>query len=115
MMRETGSGPRQPRFDDRTIAAQARQTSPRHDIALPAVSEQALFDSLSARLGGGGLPAVGRVELPAQLLDLMPTIIDLAGLEAELPYQGESLAVSCEGERNGSLPEHKIQAEPSYL
>lgn len=51
--------------------------------------------------GGGGLPAIGRVDLPAQLLDLMPTLVELAGLEASLPYQGESLAPVMRGRDGG--------------
>jgi choline-sulfatase len=50
---------------------------------------------LLARLPGG--PQARTVETPVSLIDLLPTILDLAGVEERLPYDGRSLLPLLEG------------------
>ena len=50
-----------------------------------------------ARLPGG--EQARTVETPVSLIDLLPTILDLAGVEERLPYDGRSLLPLIEGQR----------------
>lgn len=51
-----------------------------------------------------GLPAAGRVEALASLLDVAPTLLDLAGLGTGSAMHGESLVPLLEGRAGGSRP-----------
>jgi arylsulfatase A-like enzyme len=49
---------------------------------------------------------------PVSLIDIVPTILDFAGIPTATPLPGRSLRPALEG--SGSLPEHMIYAEKTY-
>jgi arylsulfatase A-like enzyme len=51
-----------------------------------------------------GLPRGGVVDLPARTIDIVPTVLDLAGLAAPAGLQGESLAPRARGLASGPAP-----------
>jgi arylsulfatase A-like enzyme len=53
---------------------------------------------------------VGELAPNAGLLDVMPTLLELAGIEAELPFQGRSLVPLLRGEPAGPLADRPILA-----
>jgi choline-sulfatase len=61
---------------------------------------------LLAHLPGGARART--VETPVSLIDLLPTVLDLAGIEERLPYDGRSLLPMIEGRED---PERIVLAE----
>lgn len=68
--------------------------------------EEALRVPLIVR--GPAVRARGPIERPAQLLDVMPTMLDLLGVAAPAPPAGESLAPLLRGEAGGAEPARDI-------
>ncbi|MGB5573506.1 MAG: sulfatase/phosphatase domain-containing protein, partial [Thermoanaerobaculia bacterium] len=65
------------------------------------------------RVPGG--PTGVKVDQPVQLIDMMPTILDLLGLAGPAGMQGVSLREVFQGERSGLLTERALIAEASHL
>jgi arylsulfatase A-like enzyme len=75
----------------------------------PEAWQGALFDAYATRvpllvIWPGHLPAGRRVETPVSMIDVLPTLLDLAGLPAPDVLQGRSLAPLLRGEINEAPP-----------